>query len=498
MNILILISNIGNRDVQYNGKPLANDNIRQKSEELLNNYEFEKEHLSYPIISPFLDSFVNRLKNIYLFVTNQEDERVRKSDTLYFGDLIKKWIIEKYGINVNVVQYVNNPTDYERIYNFFSSYFTQEKNLFDKADKRIISLSGGTPQMNGALYVLLSSIYIKNNEFYGVFEFDKKLIPVSHEKTINKIFVKNTCVELLKINQYESIIEILENFNIENRTSLILLLKYAKFRKNFDFSPAKEQLALLLNSIPSSSHKEYEIFALKEVISSLHLIAELFWNIEIFYKNQNYLQLTALLFRLEEALLFEIVKYLFRDNIKEDLTNKKTHLDFIRYLETEQINLWNSLQSINFKGSPLNLNSDELNRPILFFIAKLKLNELRESGYYIYQIGNILEVLDKINKYCYNDLSEEERAKKYKHKTMKQCLGDLRNSSIIAHGFDYVSKDKVESLYGEKMESFLSNLKIHLTNLLGFFLDDKKRKKLVLNNIFDEINKKLLNFIFEL
>ena len=498
---MILISNVGNRDVQYKGKPLDNGNIRQKSEELLNNYENEKENLSYPIIKPYLESFANKLKNIYLFVTNQEDERVRNSDTLHFGGLIKKWINENYGIGVNIIQYANNPTDYERIYDFFTSYFTQERNNFDKADKRIISLSGGTPQMNGALYIILSSIYARNNEFYSVFGIDGKLIPVNHEKTIVKIFVKNSCVDLLKINQYQSIIEILETFNVEKRTPLIILLNYANFRKNFDFDRAKEQLELFLNSIPSSNHNEYGAFVIDNVLSPLDLVKEVFWNVEIVFKNQNYLLLTALLFRLEEALLFEIVKYLFQDKIKENLTNKKTHQDFIRNLETEELDLWNSLQGVTFKDFPLNINSKELNRPVLFYIARLKINELKTDGNYIFQIGNILEILDKINKYCYNYLSEEQREKKYKNRTSKQCLGDLRNSSIIAHGFEPVSKDKIESLYGDKLEIILSNLKTHLANLLKLLVDDdetKKKKKITLDNIFDQINTKLLNFILEL
>ena len=152
---MIFISNIGNRDVKYHGQPIDRNSIRQKGEELLNNYVTEKEHLSYPLISPFLKKFGNKIKNIYLFVTSQEDERVRNSDTLYFGRIIKKWTEETYNIKVKVVQHVNNPTNYELIYKFYTPYFLQEGNPFDKADKRIISLSGGTPQMNGALYVIL-------------------------------------------------------------------------------------------------------------------------------------------------------------------------------------------------------------------------------------------------------------------------------------------------------------------------------------------------------
>ncbi len=507
---MILISNVGNRDVQYKGEPLYNGNIRQESEKLLNNYEDEKENLSYPIIKPYLESFANKLKNIYLFVTNQEDERVRNSDTLHFGGLIKKWIEEKYGIKVNVVQYANNPTDYEGIYDFFTSYFSQERNNFDKADKRIISLSGGTPQMNGALYIILSSMYARNNEFYSVFGFNGKLIPVNHERTINKIFVKKSCIDLLNIYQYQSIIEILNSNEIENRRALIEFLSYANFRKFFDFEKAYQHLENFMELIPTSIHGEFQFLNLNglytqgkkkrsnKVSDHKLLIKELLWNIEISYKNQNYLFLVALLFRIEEALLFEIVNYLFRAYFSEqnkNLTDKMSHPGFINYLKSGEGELWSNLQGITYKGKILNINPNELSRPVLFYIAKLKMNELEVNeqvkGKHLKQIKYLLEIFDKITKYCFDLIDDDEKEEKYKHRTMSKCLGDLRNSSIIAHGFDPVSKDKIEYLYGESLEYLLSNLKKH--NQL--FADDAV---LPLDNIFDKINGKLLNFILEL
>ncbi|KKM83277.1 hypothetical protein LCGC14_1311000, partial [marine sediment metagenome] len=181
---------------------------------------------------------------------------------------------ETYNIHVNVVEYVNNPTDYELIYNFYTLYFLQEGNPFDKADKRIISLSGGTPQMNEALYVILSSIYPTHNEFYNIFE--EKLIPINHEQTINRIFIKKSCAELLKINEYQSIIEVLKKYKIKDHEPLRLLLNYAHFRKNFDFEKSEECLKEFVNSIHSSVHKEYSFLSLENISDPKNLIKELF------------------------------------------------------------------------------------------------------------------------------------------------------------------------------------------------------------------------------
>ncbi len=505
---MILISNIGNRDVIYKGAYLDRDNTRQKGEELLDKYDTEKEHFSYPIIEPFFETFKNRLRNIYIIVTNQEDERVRNSDTIHLGGIIKKWIKETYQVKVNVVQYTNNPTNYELVYNFFTSYFTQESNIFDKTDKRIISLSGGTPQMNGALYVILSSIYPANNEFYSVFW--EKLIPINHEKTINKIFIKKSCLELLKTNQYQSLITILNEYNIEGQDRLILLLNYAKFRKNFDFDVAREHLNGFFKVLPSSEHQEYDFLVLNENITPIDLIKELFWNIEICHKNQNYLLLSALLFRLEEALLFEIVNYLFKEEIEVDLKKKQNHSIFMKHLKDKELDLWNSLQNITYKGFKLKIDPNELNRAVLFYIASLKSDELKklfrnvskksdELKKYIksiYQVGNILEIFDKINKYYYDSLKsdKEQLQKKYGNAETK-CLGDLRNSSIIAHGFNPVSKENIEDMYREKLEIFIPNLKEYLITLLRILTNDNA---ISMDNVFDSINEKISSFILEL
>ncbi len=490
---MIFISNIGNRDVKYHGQPIDRNSIRQKGEELLNNYDTEKEHLSYPLISPFLKKFGNKIKNIYLFVTSQEDERVRNSDTLYFGRIIKKWTEETYNIKVNVVQHVNNPTNYELIYKFYTPYFLQEGNPFDKADKRIISLSGGTPQMNGALYVILSSIYPTHNEFYNIFE--KKLIPINHEQTINRIFIKKSCAEMLKINEYQSIIEVLNKYKIKDHEPLRLLLNYARFRKNFDFERSGEYLKEFLNSIPSSEHEEYSFLNLENVSNPKNLIKELFWNMEISYKNQNYLFLVALLFRVEEALLFEINNYFFNEIIPEGLNKKKSHFILLKHLENRELVLWNSLLETRIKDKPLNLKLNVLNRPVLFFTAKLKLEKLQEKTN-LFEIDNILKILDRINKYYYDRQKEKENEERYGHPTSKQCLGDLRNNSLIAHGFESVSRQKIEKLYNNKnLDTFMSNLKTDIQNLLGFLTGNKRYP---IDNLFDKLNQKILILVLKL
>lgn len=488
---MILIANIGNRDVLYKGVPLKNNNFRRKSEALLKIYELQKDNLSFPILSPYLETFKDKLKRIYLFVTNQEDERYRPSDTLFLGSIIKLWVKKTYNVSVNVVDYVFNPTDYELTYRYFTNYFLQERSVFDRAEKRLISLSGGTPQMNGALYVILSSIYPENNEFYSVEQ--GNLIHVNHEKTINKIYAKKGSSELLRIYQYQSIVRLLERYSLTSAKSLVFLLKYAHFRRNFNFEEAKNNLAEFKKTIPSAQHKDYDFLDLDDIVTPKNLIKELFWRIEICYKNHNYLFLVSLLFRLEEALLFEIVNYLFKDDYKKDFRDRKeTHSEFVAYLENNEEYLWNNLKETTFKGQKLLVDPNDLNRIVLFFIAFYKCKELERKGVYIHQVRYVLDILDKINKYRYD---EEGRKEFYGDQLGSKCLGDLRNKSLIAHGFEPVSKEVIEELYNEQLDKFFNNLKAKIENLLGLFLGEKSPK---INNIFKTINEKLSVLIKDL
>jgi hypothetical protein len=487
---MILISNIGNRDILYEGKTLERNNIRQRGEDLLNHYEQEKDKLTYPLLEPLIRSFHDKIKNVFIFVTNQADTRVRDSDTLYLGQIIRRWIWETNRIGVNVIEYTSNPTNYERIYRFFTDIFTQPKNIISKTDKRIVSLSGGTPQMNGALYVILSSLFVVGNEFYNIF--NGELLPVNQDQTINKILTKKSCMELLEIYEYQSIRRILEENNVENRASLCKLLDYALSRKNFNFEQSKRHLKEFLGSLPSSKHETYDFLSLENISTSPHLIRELLWRMQLSYKNKNYLFLLALLFRLEEALLYEINEFLFKDALDDTLSKKKTHLPLLHYVEQQEPDLWNSLQKVTLQNQSLNLKVSVLSRTHLFFLARLKINRLQKNGRRIYQFDNVLNVFDKINKYNFDLFSPEERKKRYNSSTSTECLGDMRNSSLIAHGFEPVSKEKIDTLYPQSLENLMEELRKNIGVLLVFL---SQEKTFGLDNFYDILNQNLLNLL---
>ncbi len=531
---MILISNIGTRDVQYKGQIIEKKQIREYGKKLLDNYEIEKNNLSFPILKPFLDRFSIKLKGVYIFTTNQPPgDKNRISDTLFFGQIIEKWIEESYSIPIERFESKINPTDYEQIYTDFTPFFTKNGNIFERAEKRIISLSGGTPQMNGALYVIISSFFPQNNEFYNVF--NGELVPIKHENTINKVFLRNASIELLKIHDYQSIIRILDQyniqqFNIKNNEILLGLLTYAHSRKNFDFKRADEAIQKMLTLIPSSEHYRFEDWLVGDIVKNpKDLIKELYWKIEVCYINDDYLAVIALLFRLEESILFQWLNYFFKEDLlnfynaawskegdkspeeenfklsnpmvyssfcqflKDDsFIHMATHLCLSFYLQNKEQELWNKLQNIKFKTLLLNVNPKILDRPTEYYIAVLKKNSIRSND--IWKIGRFLDLLDKINKYCYDYKDPNRREKDYGHKTSQKNLGVLRNTSLYGHGFKPVTKEIIEELYGNPIEVLMRELKQNLILFLSKILDTNQNE-INLENVFQSINAVIKQYL---
>jgi len=488
---MILIKNVGTRDVVYQDNYLNGGSVRLRGQELLENYEEIKAGLTFPILQPGLDAFSDQLKKIYLFVSNQSDETKRDSDTLFFGDIMKRWIEERYSFKVEIFQYTANPANVEQALDYFTSKMTEKNSVFTKEIKKIVILSGGTSQMKMSLHLILSSLSSTNVEFYNVV--DGKLDPVEQKQALTKFFMKHTCAQLIQFHGYQAILEILKFKGFIHEENLIALLEHAHHRRNFDFEIALKCLDRFKELIPSSLLADYSFLSISDFKDPLFLIKELVYNLDIAHKNQNYLFFTGLLFRLEEALLTEIVAYSYKEKLNITLKKKEDHEKLLDFIQNNEKQTWKWLNGITFKGEPLRFERDFLNRPVLFYIA-YKNEQDAPTGV----IRGLLEKFDIINKYLYDDLDNEKREKKYGHPTDKSCLGDLRNQSIIAHGFEPVSEQKIEKLYNAE--------KILMKNIIGPLINviEKVMKVIThdasfsLNNIYAKLNDFLLDLILRI
>ena len=177
----ILFFNIGNRDVKLDGVELNKNDVRSKGKEIYNNFNEYKTKINIELIEPFLKQFKEDIKKVYLFVTNQKDEKYNNQDTLYFGRIIQKIIEDDYKIECEVKEYTFNPTDYEIVFDFFIKFFKD----FDDSDLKIISNSGGIPAMKFSI-LLVATSFFNNLEVYSVGEKTNQIKEVQYKNTIKK------------------------------------------------------------------------------------------------------------------------------------------------------------------------------------------------------------------------------------------------------------------------------------------------------------------------
>lgn len=460
----ILFFNIGSNDIKIKGNKIENSNIREEGKKIFENYENEKSNLNFEIIQPFLDEF-KEIERVYLFVTNQEDVRYRKSDTIYFGRIIKKWIEKKYNLNVRIKEYGGNPTDISKVFNYFSD-FSKE---LDDSEMKICSLSGGVPTMNNSMFIVFSSFF-NNVEFYQVDRYTKEISCIPHKKTIVKEFVKKSSFEFLNNYNYLAIKRILLQNLIVGREKIIHLLDYAQNRLYFNFEEANKSLDNFLKYLSSLEKKEFENYKINFKPNSKDIIAELFWNMEVKLKNREYVDFLGRLFRFEEAVLY----YLINGAYNIDISKKENHQKFFKKIKNNA-SLKNKLNEITYKGQFLNL--EKVNRPVLFFI--LYENESKRK---------FIMTFDKINKYLFDEKKKKNEEKDKEYLKTTECLGDLRNRSIIAHGFQPVSKKIIEELYGNEIDSLRNDCE----KVVSFFFKNE------ISNPFDKINTEISKLLYEI
>ena len=85
----VLISNIGNRNIKYKGEEIP---VKEKQFKTLTKYYWNDiDNLIENISIEILPNHINEnVEKIYLFVTNQKDEKFNHQDTLYEGLIIQK------------------------------------------------------------------------------------------------------------------------------------------------------------------------------------------------------------------------------------------------------------------------------------------------------------------------------------------------------------------------------------------------------------------------
>lgn len=215
--------------------------------------------------------------------------------------------------------------------------------------------------------------------------------------------------------------------SLEEERILLQLLDISKHMVNFDFRTAQKLLTDYGDNFPLSFNARLEknlidlIYGEPSAIFSEHL-ANMYFQL----KREEYIDLLGRLYRFNEAFL----KYLF---IKEHQKVLSVY--------------------------------DEI-------FDEGRVNRILKKRYKIYNNNVIFSVVEYIYKYSKND--HLKRCANFITSPKMKALADLRNSSIVGHGFEAVGYGDIKSSYGDPQELLKDVEEIMIKG--GLEIDIKKYK----------------------
>jgi hypothetical protein len=252
---------------------------REAGELIVNNFEKFRNVISFPIIDKTINeiSRESKIDKIYFVFTNQQDLDLTnknqsnnyKKDTLFYKEILKKMLVEKFFYsedNFNEIEIKEKVTDIDFQYNEFAK---KCKSLFDEKeniDKIYLLPQGGIDQINHALTLQLI-------QAFG----DKVVIWQQAENTEPKqlcftnLFlrdlVKQQIIALIDEIEYFAALKIMENYN--SSKNLKKIVEFASYRKDFILNKAKN----IANNYGKNKPEFIKDFEQEKIFSNVDFIS---------------------------------------------------------------------------------------------------------------------------------------------------------------------------------------------------------------------------------
>ncbi len=420
-----LIVTVGTRDVQVDLSilkeklpekyqeyinPKNNTLMARKAGEFINqNYDTLKKHIKIPIIEPTLKYLQHEIKNIdYLLLIATDQETPRDTDTYYYAEIIKKYIAQNYG-NVSKIEIFKITSDevvyLDKMYKYIHGVFQKNKNLnmLNDYENIYLHLVGGIDAINTSIrFNAIQKLGTKIQSELHVNEDTGTASPIQSIRQFLQSNDNNTVRKMIKGYLYEGINE-LEFVSDDVK----YFAQYAHYRMMFNFEKARHALSKVNNhNIRNNALRELNTIIEKE--SSQLKLQELFWNVDIKYRQKNYVDFLVRFFRLiEEILVKEVVKI-----TQIEYTSNNWEKVFENYLKTKpELKKWLDEKDLRYKSKD---PSSHLLKELLFYFQSIEGSYLKED---------------------------------YQCIETAYCLQQMRNKSIGAHSFEAPDEEEIKSVY---------------------------------------------------
>lgn len=202
------------------------DNFRNVTKYLADNWQDYQDKVKPIIIGKLIEDYQNKIKTVYLIVTNQEGfalPRYCEKDTLYSGKIIKKYLQKNYNFEVKILsqgQQDENPANFEQMFKWWQNFWNSidPKNKQDK--ELLLCLKGGVNQSSEAARITAINRFEEKVTFFDFEEnaqenLQGKPSPYTAPFTgINYLWSrkKAEALRLLERYDYEAVNNILEPY----------------------------------------------------------------------------------------------------------------------------------------------------------------------------------------------------------------------------------------------------------------------------------------------
>ncbi|MCF7891038.1 hypothetical protein K9M78_07455, partial [Candidatus Bipolaricaulota bacterium] len=278
----------------------------------------------------------------------------------------------------------------------------------------------------------------------------KGFSPLPHKDTVRKLLTKQSVQTLIEQGEYGAGINLLEKESIPGREKLVNLLDYGRHRLYFNFEGARSAYSALESHLSSIERKELEdLFAL-EVNDLEDKLIELGWNTIVKLDREEYVDFVGRLFRFQEALS----EYVFESETGQEIdweSKSEGNRDFRKTLSNYPDLVEEIRKEVKLDLGE-NLENLRINTTVLHVCFR---HFVKEDGE---RWGQLWEI----------------------YKKSRRVVDNLRHYTIVAHGFQGVSKKRIErELEGENLNSFEEDIQ----HAINYVAGEK------LSNPFNQINR---------
>lgn len=432
----LFIANIGNSDL---GGLKFKDNFFETTKVI-----FERGNFS-GLKAVILEPILKFLKKDYDFSTSKIvlcgtlQRKNHPQDSFYSAEIVKKILLKEFPSlrdeQIEIEKISKNPSDYDQMNKYYRNFILSFKdNINFSETDLIVSITGATPAQNTAL--LLNGILLFPDNLKAVYLFRGENTPVLldiSQEIYSNIIEKQ--IDVLEENKlYYPLIKICERWHkfFLNKKPLYDF-KYAL--SVFDFKKADEILKRYPQLKDEIKKEELDLFEKYETFKTLKEQKKL---------NKDYFSAYSYLLNL----LWEDAKRKWEQGEIIDFIGRMYRLSevILSFLFEKEIKAPSYPIDKNKKG----LNRYHLNvKNWLIKTEGAKVRECKECFQKIKQHKEC-EIKDRDIKNCIKGYLKNRYPKFSNFFEIFEELNKIRNESPIAHGFEVVSKERIENVIKRK------------------------------------------------